>query len=60
MPPTLRDIHFFLKEREKDISSALRSDIVDFNEALKKQGLFHIEHLQVPVIQLKRFINICL
>ena len=28
----------FLKEREKDISSALRSDIVDFNEALRNKG----------------------
>jgi integrase/recombinase XerD len=28
----------FLKEREKDISSAIRSDIIDFNEALRNNG----------------------
>jgi integrase/recombinase XerD len=34
----LKRYTLFLKEREKDISSALRSDIVDFNEALRNKG----------------------
>ena len=28
----------FLKEREKDIASAIRTDIIDFNEALRSDG----------------------
>ena len=34
----LKRYTLFLKEREKDISSALRSDIVDFNEGLRNKG----------------------
>ena len=34
----LKRYTLFLKEREKDISSALRSDIIDFNEALRNKG----------------------
>ena len=34
----LKRYTLFLKEREKDIASALRSDIIDFNEALRNEG----------------------
>ena len=34
----LKRYTLFLKEREKDITSALRSDIIDFNEALRSKG----------------------
>jgi integrase/recombinase XerD len=34
----LKRYTLFLKEREKDIASALRSDIIDFNEALRSDG----------------------
>ncbi len=34
----LKRYTLFLKEREKDIASALRSDIIDFNEALRGDG----------------------
>ena len=34
----LKRYTLFLKEREKDIASALRSDIIDFNEALRSHG----------------------
>jgi integrase/recombinase XerD len=34
----LKRYTLFLKEREKDIASALRSDIIDFNEALRNAG----------------------
>ena len=34
----LKRYTLFLKEREKDIASALRTDIIDFNEALRNDG----------------------
>ena len=34
----LKRYTLFLKEREKDIASALRSDIIDFNEVLRSDG----------------------
>jgi integrase/recombinase XerD len=34
----LKRYSLFLKEREKDIASAIRSDIIDFNEALRSDG----------------------
>jgi integrase/recombinase XerD len=34
----LKRYTLFLKEREKDIASAIRSDIIDFNEALRSAG----------------------
>lgn len=34
----LKRYTLFLKEREKDIASAIRSDIIDFNEALRNDG----------------------
>lgn len=34
----LKRYTLFLKEREKDITSALRGDIIDFNEALRGDG----------------------
>jgi len=34
----LKRYTLFLKEREKDIASALRSDIIDFNEALRSDS----------------------
>jgi len=34
----LKRYNHFLKEREKDIASALRSDIIDFNETLRSSG----------------------
>jgi integrase/recombinase XerD len=34
----LKRYTIFLKEREKDIASALRSDIIDFNETLRNAG----------------------
>jgi integrase/recombinase XerD len=34
----LKRYTLFLKERKKDIASALRSDIIDFNEALRSDG----------------------
>jgi len=34
----LKRYTLFLKEREKDIASAIRTDIIDFNEALRSDG----------------------
>jgi len=34
----LKRYSLFLKERKKDIASALRTDIIDFNEALRSDG----------------------
>ena len=34
----LKRYTLFLKEREKEITSALRSDIIDFNEGLRNAG----------------------